>query len=93
MQTARAAPSGFDSESFREACEEENIIPNIKPNLRNSTEKETELSPIRTTIFDEELYKDRSVIGYSNAWTVRCIGRRSTLSHSQSFSYEKSTKK
>ena len=62
------ADPGFDSESFREACEEENIIPNIKPNPRNSTEKETELSPVGTTIFDEELYKDRSVIEHSNAW-------------------------
>ena len=65
------ADPGFDSESFREACEEENIIPNVKPNARNSTEKDSELSPIGTTIFDEELYKDRSVIEHSNAWTVR----------------------
>ena len=62
------ADPGFDSESFREACEEENIIPNVKPNPRNSTEKDSELSPIGTTIFDEELYKDRSVIEHSNAW-------------------------
>ena len=68
MQTARAAPPGFDSDSFRQACEKENIIANVKPNPRNSKEKELELSPIGTTIFDEELYKDRSVIEHSNAW-------------------------
>ena len=65
------ADPGFDSESFREACEEENIIPNVKPNARNSTQKDSELSPIGTTIFDEKLYEDRSVIEHSNAWTVR----------------------
>ena len=65
------ADPGFDSKSFREACEKENIIPNIKPNPRNSSETEPELSPIGTTIFDEELYKDRSVIEHANAWTVR----------------------
>ena len=62
------ADPGFDSQAFRDACESENIIPNVKPNPRNSVEKEPKLSPIGTTIFDEELYKDRSVIEHSNAW-------------------------
>ena len=62
------ADSGFDSESFREACQKENIIPNIKLNPRNSADKEQEISPIGTPIFDEKLYKDRSVIEHSNAW-------------------------
>ena len=62
------ADPGFDSVSFREACQKENIIPNVKANPRNSADKESELSPIGTTIFDEELYKDRSVIEHSNAW-------------------------
>jgi hypothetical protein len=69
MQTARAAPPGFDSENFRKACECENIIPNVKPNPRNDSE-EQRIEPYRngTHIFDEELYKDRSVIEHSNAW-------------------------
>lgn len=61
------ADPGFDSEEFRKACEKENIIPNIKPNPRNST-KEQEPYESGTHIFDEELYKDRSVIEHSNAW-------------------------
>lgn len=62
------ADSGFDSNSFREACEKENIIPNVKSNSRNSGNKESELAPIGTTIFDELLYEDRTVIEHANAW-------------------------
>lgn len=63
------ADPGFDSENFRKACECENIIPNIKPNPRNDL-KEERIEPYQngTHIFDEELYKDRSVIEHSNAW-------------------------
>jgi hypothetical protein len=61
------ADPGFDSDSFREACEKENIIPNVKPNPRNSANQETELSPIGTAIFDELLYEDRTVIEHANA--------------------------
>lgn len=62
------ADSGFDSDSFREACEKENIIPNVKLNPRNSANQKAELTPIGTVIFDELLYKDRSVIEHANAW-------------------------
>lgn len=63
------ADPGFDSENFRQACEKENIIPNIKPNPRNETEA-TQQEPYvnGTHIFDDQLYKDRSVIEHSNAW-------------------------
>ena len=63
------ADSGFDGETFYNACENENIIPNVKPNPRNSSE-EQRIEPYKggTHIFDEELYKDRSVIEHSNAW-------------------------
>ena len=62
------ADPGFDSDSFQEACQKENIILNVKPNPRNSTNQETELSPIGTVIFDELLYEDRTVIEHANAW-------------------------
>ena len=62
------ADSGFDSDSFREACEKENIIANVKSNSRNSGNKEAELAPIGTAIFDELLYEDRTVIEHANAW-------------------------
>ena len=62
------ADSGFDSNSFREACKKENIIPNVKSNSRNSGNKEAELAPIGTAIFDELLYQDRTVIEHANAW-------------------------
>ncbi|AFK04322.1 transposase IS4 family protein [Emticicia oligotrophica DSM 17448] len=63
------ADPGFDSDNFRKACEYEDIIPNVKPNTRNDSE-EQRLEPYicNTHIFDEELYKDRSVIEHSNAW-------------------------
>lgn len=62
------ADPGFDSDSFQEACQKENIILNVKPNPRNSTNQETELSPIGTVIFDELLYEDTTVIEHANAW-------------------------
>jgi len=63
------ADPGFDSDSFREVCAEESIIANVKPNPRNQTEV-TRSEPYKpgTHIFDEELYRDRSVIEHSNAW-------------------------
>lgn len=67
------ADPGFDYDSFREACEKENIIPNIKPNSRNSTNQENELASNESLIFDELLYQDRTVIEHSN------VGR--TASH------------
>lgn len=62
------ADPGFDSDSFRQACEKENIIPNVKANPRNTSEKEAMPYENGTHIFDDELYKDRSVIEHSNAW-------------------------
>jgi transposase len=62
------ADPGFDSDSFRAACEKENIFPNVKPNPRNCTNQESELAPIGTVIFDELLYEDRIVIEHANAW-------------------------
>ena len=62
------ADPGFDSDLFKEACEKENIIPNVKQNPRNSGNQEPELTPIGTAIFDELLYKDRTVIEHANAW-------------------------
>lgn len=62
------ADSGFDSQDFRQACLKEEIIPNVKANPRNSTSKEAEIYQSGTHIFDDELYRDRSVIEHSNAW-------------------------
>lgn len=63
------ADPGFDSENFREACEKENIFPNVKPNPRNKSKSE-DREPYQsgTHIFDEELYKKRTVIEHANAW-------------------------
>jgi hypothetical protein len=62
------ADPGFDSEEFRQACQKENIFPNVKPNPRNGSKKEQKIYESGTHIFDEELYKDRSVIEHANAW-------------------------
>jgi transposase len=62
------ADPGFDSENFRQVCQEEGIFPNVKPNPRNSTKLKDEPYQSGTHIFDEQLYKDRSVIEHSNAW-------------------------
>ena len=62
------ADPGFDSESFRQACEEKDIIANVKPNPRNSSKIDLEPYESGTHIFDEELYKDRYVIEQANAW-------------------------
>ena len=62
------ADPGFDSESFRQVCEEKGIMANVKPNPRNRSKKEEEPYESGTHIFDEQLYKDRSVIEHANAW-------------------------
>ena len=62
------ADSGFDSAGFRQACGEENIIPNVKSNPRNASAKEEEPYESGIHIFDEELYAGRYVIERSNAW-------------------------
>lgn len=100
------ADPGFDSGNFRKVCENENIIPNIKPNPRNESEdKWIEPYEHGTHIFDEELYKDRTVIEHSNAWIdgFKALLVRFEfsvknwmsllLSHSQSFFYAKLIKR
>jgi hypothetical protein len=62
------ANPGFDSENFRQACQKENIIPNVKANPRNTCLKGEIAYENGTHIFDDELYKDRSVTEHSNAW-------------------------
>jgi transposase len=62
------ADPGFDSRDFRQACQAKGIFPNVKPNPRNSSKKKDEPYQNGTHIFDEQLYKDRSVIEHSNAW-------------------------
>lgn len=62
------ADPGFDSAGFRLACAKEEIIANVKPNPRNGPGKSEEAHQRGDHIFDEELYKDRSVIEHANAW-------------------------
>lgn len=62
------ADSGFDSAGFRQACAQEDIIANIKPNPRTGPPVPGEAYQSGEHIFDEELYKDRRVIEHANAW-------------------------
>jgi transposase len=62
------ADPGFDSNEFRKACEKQEIMANIKPNPRNAAHQKNQPYQSGTHIFDEELYKDRSVIEHANAW-------------------------
>ena len=62
------ADPGFDSIEFRQVCEKQEMIANVKPNPRNTASQEKEPYQSGTHIFDEELYKDRSVIEHANAW-------------------------
>lgn len=62
------ADPGFDSSDFRQACENEEIIANVKLNPRNSANQEVQIYEKGTHIFDDELYRDRSVIEHANAW-------------------------
>lgn len=59
------ADPGFDSESFHQACEKEEIIANVKPNQRNSANQETLPYERGEHIFDEGLYEDRPVIEHA----------------------------
>lgn len=65
------ADPGFDSENFREACQKEKIIPNVKPNTRNTNIENQSQIIENKYIFDDLLYEDRSVIENSNAWLDR----------------------
>ena len=62
------ADSGFDSANFVAACEEEEIIANVKENPRNSANQEAQPYESGIHIFDDELYQDRAVIEHANAW-------------------------
>lgn len=62
------ADSGFDSTSFRTACEQEQILANVKENPRNSSSQDQEPYQTSVHVFDDELYTDRSVIEHANAW-------------------------
>jgi hypothetical protein len=62
------ADPGFDSQEFKDICEEKEIIANIKPNPRKKSPKDREPYESGTHIFDEELYKDRTEIEHANAW-------------------------
>ncbi|MBK8444551.1 MAG: hypothetical protein IPL35_14565 [Sphingobacteriales bacterium] len=53
---------------FNKACEQEGIIANVKPNPSNGTNKNEEPYQGGTHIFDEQLYKNTSVIEHANAW-------------------------
>jgi transposase len=62
------ADSGFDAVDFIAACEQEQIIANVKNNPRNSANQQTQPYESGTHVFDGELYQDRSVIEHANAW-------------------------
>ena len=62
------ADPGFDSAGFRAACAKEEIIANVKANPRSGPGESEEADQSGDHIFDEELYKDRSVIEHANAW-------------------------
>lgn len=62
------ADPGFDSDGFQKACEKEQIMANVKPNPRNQANQPAQAYQQGTHIFDEELYRDRSVIEHANAW-------------------------
>ena len=57
------ADPGFDSKEVRKLCEEYGVIPNIKPNKRNSSSDQDD-----DYLLDNELYKDRFVVERTNAW-------------------------
>lgn len=57
------ADPGFDSQAFRQVCEQKQIQANIKFNARNAKEETLDYQ-----YFDEELYQRRVVIERANAW-------------------------
>ena len=62
MQTQDRSPLRFDSESLHQLCHQKQIIANIAPNIRNTTDDNW------SRIMDEELYKQRYYIERTNAW-------------------------
>lgn len=63
------ADPAFDAQTFKQACQKEEIIANVKPNERNQ-KAQKEQAPYQRGehIFDELLYEDRYVIERANAW-------------------------
>lgn len=59
------ADAGFDCVALRQACAENGIEANIAVNPRNSKKEKT---TTKYQHFDEELYKERTVIEHANAW-------------------------
>lgn len=59
------ADAGFDAERFRVACEQQEIIANVKPNPRNGSSAAYESGQ---HVFDAELYRERTAVERSNAW-------------------------
>jgi hypothetical protein len=58
------ADPGFDSSEFRKACQQAQMMANIKPNPKNQAHQENQPYQSDTHIFDEQLYKDRSVVDH-----------------------------
>ena len=59
------ADAGFDADSFRTACQAEEIMPNVRPNPRSGSPT---LYKSGQHVFDEVLYGERGVVERSNAW-------------------------
>lgn len=57
------ADPGFDSEDFREVCQQNDIELNVKQNKRNKKQDDGEYK-----YFDEQLYRRRTKIEHANAW-------------------------
>ena len=55
------ADAGFDAENLHQLCYQKQIIANIAPNKRNTTDDNW------SRIIDEELYKERYSIERTNA--------------------------
>lgn len=62
------ADPGFDSAEFAAACDQEEIIANVKPNPRNAVRSAGRPYESGTHVFDDQLYQHRSVIEQANAW-------------------------
>jgi transposase len=62
------ADPGFDATVVKEICDNEDIIANIKPVKRDNKKADTEPHQDGALVFDELLYKERSVVEHTNAW-------------------------
>lgn len=62
------ADPGFDSATLKQACEEKEIILNVKENKRNKKQGGEESYEDGTHVFDDILYEKRFVVEQANAW-------------------------